>query len=520
MVDKNLVLKKIIIYFYITLIFAIQLNNFFQTIFFNDFIINDDNLQFTIAYNAYKNPELLSLSPSIKYYYELTPIGYKFLNIVFSFFSDNFIIFSKIICFFNYLLTLFIIFAIGRKVKDNVLGIIIFSLCVITPIFLDRIAGGLPRSFAFLLVGIFVLGILMNSVKKIYTAFILSSLFYPPLILNFFLIVIFLYFLNIFRFNLKSFFITIIFCISFIIPTTINSYNYGGYLSTSVYSSIPEADVNCGRITIFEDTYKFNNYFKLFIIEFSRFFNTKNIYIILFLITLLIIYNFFAEKNLIKKTLFSLFICSIISFYISYFLYPKLYIPSRNVTFFLPYLIILSVSNLLKKLPDKFLNILGFLSLFAGLIFLIPSYYGYNYNFEKFNKLYSEIKSSPKNSIYAGLPSPILDGVQLFGERTILVGYETFIPFHKNYLLMQRERMNDNIKILFTEDKNEFHSLINKYKISHILIPEDFENVIKNYDFFCPYTEIIKNYSQNKKPFIQNLKNYKIINNHKIISAN
>lgn len=518
------VIRLLTVIFLIT-ISAIQFYNFYKNVLTNNFIINDDNLQHTIVYNIYKNPELLNTSYSIKYYLDMSPIGYKYIFSISKLLNIEIIVFSKIIAISLYIITLIITFFLGKNFDKDIGGIIMVSLYSISLTFIDKIAGGLPRAFAYPLVALFLLGIFSQNLKITCCSFIASALFYPPLLLNFSIVllinVMLTYKLN--GFKKQDFFIlsiTIISSLCFLTPTILKSYYYGGYFAPNEYGILPELNPNCGRISIKADTYQSIPFVDLLLVELMNIFHIQNPYIIYFLSTISIIGLIISYKKLQIKLIMLIFTSTTLAFYISQFFYPKFYIPSRNLTFFLPFLFFSTIINFIIEFAKKVKLYLVYFFIILGLTLIATPYYGYNYDFREYKDLFNEIKKTPKSAIIAGLPDPILDGVQLFGERAILVGYETFAPFHKNYLLSQRRKMIDNIELLFTENKDDFNKLIKKYKITHILIPKNFPDRLETYQLFCPYTEKIKHYAQIRKPFLNQIKEFKIINNYKLIYLN
>lgn len=137
--------------------------------------------------------------------------------------------------------------------------------------------------------------------------------------------------------------------------------------------------------------------------------------------------------------------------------------------------------------------------MFLSIVYISDISYGYNYNFVRYEDLYNYIKTTPKESIFLGYPDPVIDGIQLFGERAIFVGYETYTPFHKKYYENQRERMNTMLKIIFSDNKEDLEKLIRENKITHLILPKDFFKNIP--ELFEPFSSKVRQIIKIKENF-------------------
>lgn len=183
---------------------------------------------------------------------------------------------------------------------------------------MDRIAGGLPRAFGFPLVALFLYGLLNDKFRLNYIVIILSSLFYPPLILTMF-IAIFLK--NIFNTNYKFFstwkglVFTLVLTILILMPNILTNYKYDGFFKSSIYKTLPEFSNN-GRF-LFYDTNLKSFFYEVVLLETYKifaFFNDSKLLIlpILSLLAIFIKTKFFFSLRIFLISFFNFILCLIL----------------------------------------------------------------------------------------------------------------------------------------------------------------------------------------------------------------
>ena len=86
--------------------------------------------------------------------------------------------------------------------------------------------------------------------------------------------------------------------------------------------------------------------------------------------------------------------------------------------------------------------------------------------------LYEFFSNQPKDSLIASLESEA-DNLPSFSARSVLIGREYALPFHKNYYDRIRERALDLIAAEYTPDIAELQSFIRKYGVDFFLIDRD-----------------------------------------------
>lgn len=86
--------------------------------------------------------------------------------------------------------------------------------------------------------------------------------------------------------------------------------------------------------------------------------------------------------------------------------------------------------------------------------------------------LYEFFSNQPKDSLIASLESEA-DNLPSFSARSVLIGREYALPFHKNYYDRIRERALDLITAEYTPDIAELQNFIRKYGVDFFLIDRD-----------------------------------------------
>lgn len=83
------------------------------------------------------------------------------------------------------------------------------------------------------------------------------------------------------------------------------------------------------------------------------------------------------------------------------------------------------------------------------------------------------IAKLPKRSVIAGWPYGTLDHVPLLTKRTTLISYQTYQPYHTRMTLRMRERMRAMLDVYFqpeSPDLNALRKLRDKFGVTHFLL--------------------------------------------------
>lgn len=87
-------------------------------------------------------------------------------------------------------------------------------------------------------------------------------------------------------------------------------------------------------------------------------------------------------------------------------------------------------------------------------------------------KLYEYLLSQPKDTLIASLSNEA-DNLPIFAKRSILVGQQIALPFHKGYYSQIRKRAVDLINAHYSPDLGELQSFVEKYGVDYLLIDRD-----------------------------------------------
>lgn len=137
--------------------------------------------------------------------------------------------------------------------------------------------------------------------------------------------------------------------------------------------------------------------------------------------------------------------------------------------------------------------------------------YGYSVIPESDKVIYNFAETTPKNTIFAGMPGydrysvNIIDYLPVVSKRTVLISTRTHQSLHKDYLLEMRKRMNLVIDSHYSSSNEAIKLLHEQYKVDYLIIN------IKDYEekpiYFQPFeNKIAKDFEQAKqnKPYILN----------------
>jgi hypothetical protein len=139
--------------------------------------------------------------------------------------------------------------------------------------------------------------------------------------------------------------------------------------------------------------------------------------------------------------------------------------------------------------------------------------YGYTRVPEEFNAIYNFVENTPKDTIFAGMPSPYTKGVKVvdylpyFAKRAVLMNAKGHQVSYKDYLLEMRLRIAALIKAHYGKNLKPLISLRDDYGVDYIIIhTKDYE---KAPNYFEPFgkkiEESFKKSKLNKPYLIDNL---------------
>ena len=87
-------------------------------------------------------------------------------------------------------------------------------------------------------------------------------------------------------------------------------------------------------------------------------------------------------------------------------------------------------------------------------------------------QLYEYLLGQPKDTLIASLSNDA-ENLPIFAKRSILVGQQIALPFHKGYYPQIRQRAVDLINAQYSPDLRELQSFIQKYGVDYLVVDRD-----------------------------------------------
>lgn len=217
-------------------------------------IINDDQRAQIFEF-YHEGGEWIFNGDYIADYYKraFLPPGFNVLYSMAGFLGDP-LIFSKYLQEFLFLVFLIFLFLIGKDHDNFLVGMLCLLCGFLSFLYLDRVAGGLPRAFAFPLIAGFCWGLIRWNLWIVISMFLLQFLFYPPSVLPCFItFTVWLLFprltgMDTKKFNVKKrlFLLALVGMLAFILvlPLIIRSHSYGEKITYQNMHEYPEISPN------------------------------------------------------------------------------------------------------------------------------------------------------------------------------------------------------------------------------------------------------------------------------------
>lgn len=184
-------------------------------------------------------------------------------------------------------------------------------------------------------------------------------------------------------------------------------------------------------------------------------------------------------------------------------LWPRLYLPARYVTYVAPVLVVVLLpavaASLLQRLRPMRASPVASAAVVVAVIALLslsmgdrePSRTGIDVSIaERERPLYQFLASLPLDATIAGWPGGPIEDVPYLSGRKILLGFEVHQTFHRAYVDEMRRRMEALIDAYFAADLASLVRLRRDFGVTHLLINRtDYDNPELSY--FAPFTEKI-----------------------------
>lgn len=415
----------------------------------------------------------------------------------------------------------------------------VLLLAIPSPIFFDRMMGGLPRAFAFPAIALGIYAALNRKYRLLFWNVPISALFYP---VNGIFLGIFFCFVTFTRKNIsvgaRSFLALLVWAtlaLSFV-PQYLAGKNYGERLTYADVDRFPEVGTH-GRFGGAENPpypsmlSGIQSYSKVTFMPrehphleefvglwkklprkiFGKIRRWKS-YLLYGLLASCVIYLVSQRKIESRDSetgvrILLLFLASVaVAYQASVLAAPYLFHPQRYLVFTLPIglllLVTTAVSHCSRRISSK--PLFGII-LFLCIHLLIGGYGKNSIGFMEIkpptHAFLRQLQILPKDSLLAGWPTGVVNNIPLITQRKVLLSYETHQVFHERYVQEMRERMHATVEAYFSPDESGIVTLKEKYGVTHFIIDRRLfdprnEDAKHRATYFEPFSELIREKNQ------------------------
>ncbi|QPJ65796.1 MAG: hypothetical protein G3M78_10500 [Candidatus Nitrohelix vancouverensis] len=171
---------------------------------------------------------------------------------------------------------------------------------------------------------------------------------------------------------------------------------------------------------------------------------------------------------------------SLLGYFLALVFDPYLFLPERYLLYTIPVLlIVLAPSAIVLLLQDRMrdksfvLHASSFAPVFA--LWLAVGGTGNNMagltvRAEAWKPFYEALENLPKGSLIAGWPGGLVENVPYLSRRPILISYETHQVFHSEYALEMRRRMNALITAYWAQSASALRELRDDYDVDYLIV--------------------------------------------------
>jgi len=477
----------------ILLAFIIVINSQFSSL-INRYVINDDVRQHIYWMQQFHDRGLFRNDLLTEYAKNYQPWGFIFLYYLFSFIADPLLI-SKILPIILFVLSSLYLFKLVKYLTNDYAALLAALFFMITPAYLERMSGGLPRAFASALLIIFLYYLIKREYMKSSLILLLQSLFYPMI----FFVSILTYIFTFVKVRNKriSFdkstvknkaFICLALIAVFILGAKYTlSYNprIGRVVSHKQMLSDP-AYYAAGRYPVLptpplseEISNNLSNilFSKILMRHPENFFVKSGILNnAIFLIAILLLgFEAARRRMFFPVEILFLFLSSVLMYKISDLVLLKLFLPARYVEYSIPIISLIVYSMAIGQLITRLKNDRT-KKVFQIIVFIIVLS---NYNIHKkniglinmsrFKDLYAYLNSLPKDVMIAANPK-LADGIPTFSQRKVFINYELSHPFYDKYWETIRRRTFDFFDAYYSQDPLYIYKFCENNGIEYLVV--------------------------------------------------
>ncbi len=101
------------------------------------------------------------------------------------------------------------------------------------------------------------------------------------------------------------------------------------------------------------------------------------------------------------------------------------------------------------------------------------------------------ISALPTSALIAGWPEGIAENIPLFSRRSVLLSWETHLPFHEVHLKSMRAKANAVFDAWFSVDEQPLRALASEYGVTHFVIDKE-RRANPSLTYFRPFDSYIR----------------------------
>lgn len=440
------------------------------------------------------------------YVLDLLPVGYRALFSLVSAVGADPYQFSVVLSVLLFIIFLILIARCAWSRGGLIAGIaaVVFCLSFGEQLYLDRIAGGIPRSFGFPLTALVLFSLIENRFNLLIVATLLSAAFYPPIAICAGLMVAVqgvMQFISNVALRRKvaiKLVATALLCALLIVPVLVSAHRYGPLNSFVADDRIAELREG-GRYSK-TDTAPYAPWYQelsgVWLQSFSRSGvpwieyddnstpDSKSIGWPRLTFALLALAALLAASLRVSnlRSLLVLVVLSNFVYQVATCVAPFLYVPSRHLLFLIGSLAAFSAGIVFSKISKCMLSLKltrrsSALLTFGMLVAVSACLGGQGQGKTVLDieipaahrELYNVIAALPPGSIIAGWPGELIDNVPLLAKRSVLLSFELHQVFHRKYSDEMRRRFNALLKGYFAVGNKPLKKLSEKYGVTHVI---------------------------------------------------
>jgi hypothetical protein len=471
--------------------------------------LNDDSRQFVWAFLRLKTPDLFPHDYIAEYYLATSPRAYRLLFEMSAPWIDP-RTFGKVLPYVEFLIVLYAAMATTWRLAGPAAAWGTGALLLSTDVVLARLAGGLPRSFAFPLIALAALALVRGKAWRLAgLAVIAAGLYYPMAVLlglttaAFLLVAPAAWRGDVSHWSLGRRFglVCLVAAAAGVIalPAAVGSRPYGPRLSRADVAAFPEAGLGgrydaidlplAGKMTDTAQAYAVAPLFSrgpawsVPVRKWGRAAAKNSLFVAFACAVVAVGYGLLIAADVGASRLLVLLASALVGYVLALALWPLLIIPARYFAYALPLLTCIavpaSVAALLRRLPGLRTRpgAAGALTVatVAALVFVLGGRGAGNAGMQidvpvGERPLYAFLAKLPPDARIAGWPDDVMDNVPYFSERSILIGFETHQAYHRAYAEEMRRRMTALIAAYFASDVDPLLHLRDELGVTHLVV--------------------------------------------------